>query len=398
MMLTSFQGVLHPRALALQRFAEGEAPDGERGYVASHLVRCARCRAAVAFSRDLAYAARELGSPPAPPTLIGAVLRDRAAGQRIILPTMDTPVAHSRGRRRASMAALAVASIILAALVVRREGPGTPDSGPLAVGEDSVPTLRGGLLSAGMLTAIAYGQELPASAGRLPPIALVRSESVRPLRMTYELTYRRDGRLTMPAERGETVVERATWGITPAWRVSSRWEGHPLDVPETTYVERGSLRPLYRIARHIGPSQFTVIQHFSGDSLLGVMRNAARSRPIARALPSDRRPFIAGDGTALVLLQSSAVAAGWRGSASIVGWGAAPSDLIYPLELRQISEERIEVPAGTFDCWKIAISDGHRVQDVWIRKTDRLAVMSRDSTRTAGVLQEVTLISAREIP
>ncbi|MDQ6886712.1 MAG: zf-HC2 domain-containing protein [Gemmatimonadota bacterium] len=398
MMLNSLPTVLHPRALALQRFADGEAPDAERGRVASHLERCARCRATVAVTRSLARDARDLAAPAAPAELIDRVLRDRAAGQRIILPNIGATVSHSPLRRRGSMAGLAAAALLLAILVTRRDEPAALRRVAGVGGEDSLPTLRGTLLSAGMLTSVAYGQDRPASAGRLPPIAMARSESVRPLRMTYELTYRRDGRLTGPAARGETVIERATWGSTPAWRVSSRWEGRAPGAPETTYVKRGSFRPLYRIARQVGPSHYTVIQHFSGDSLLGVMRNAKRSRPIARALPTERGPFIAGDGTAVVLLQAAAVGAGWRGSASIVGWGAAPSDLIYPLELRQISDERVTVPAGTFDCWKIAITDGRRVQDVWIRKTDRLTVMSRDSTRTPGILQQVVLLSTGEIP
>ena len=88
---------------------------------------------------------------------------------------------------------------------------------------------------------------------------------------------------------------------------------------------------------------------------------------------------------------------GWRGGAVIVGWGAVRSDLTYPIELAVEGDERITVPAGTFDCWRLSLVDRHHDLTMWVRKSDQLTVMSRDTSRTPGQLRQVVLVSTRPL-
>lgn len=387
--------LFHPRALSLQRFADGDAPDGERARVAAHLARCTRCRGTVAFARGLGASLREVEPPRAPAHLMERVRHERASGARIILPSMDE---RAVARRPVWLPTATVAVIAIAtAATLARFGAGTPaGDSARAPATEPVPTMHGMLMSVGILLSIANAQTPPAASRAIPSISGINGDSIQPLRMEYELTYIAKGRRLTP-ERGFTTVERATVAGGPALRIASGWRGHDLDRPETTYVERRSLAPLSRVARNIGPSRYVVTQRFTSDSLTGLIVSATSTHAIARALPAGAGPLLVGDAMALVLFQGVRLDRAWKGSAAIVGWGSAQADLLYPIELRVTGEESVAVPAGTFACWTIDVTAGRRTQRVWVRKSDQLAVMSRDSTMVAGQTQQVVLISAARI-
>ncbi|MEP6690752.1 MAG: hypothetical protein ABJD07_06310 [Gemmatimonadaceae bacterium] len=385
--------VLHPRPAALQRFAAEECRPGERARVAEHLTRCARCRATVAATRELSVGARALEPPPVPPSMLGRVLADRAAGERVILPgPANAPeTAPARARMPSAAAAVVLAAVALALLLGRHPRTG---GGAAGADADSLPSMRGVLIAVGVIPNEAFAREAQA-----PSIGGIDGTRVRPTAMEYGLTYLVHGVATAAPERGTTAIESATFDGAPAWRIVDAWQGHAMDRPETTFVERASLRPLARVARNIGPSHFTIAQRFVRrgvvDSILGTIASTARTHPIARELPARFAPFLAGEGAPLLLMQSVRLGPAWTGSASIVGWGAVPSDLVYPIVLRVTGEERVTVPAGTFDCWTLTVTDGRREQRLWLRKSDQLAVMSLDSTRTPGRTQRVVLVAAR---
>jgi len=62
------------------------------------------------------------------------------------------------------------------------------------------------------------------------------------------------------------------------------------------------------------------------------------------------------------------------------GWAVRADDVLYPIELRVVAEERVTVPAGTFDCWRLVVTTGNRLIDYWVRKRDGVGVRSRDVT------------------
>lgn len=384
--------LIHPRPRALQRFADGEAGDPARAGIASHLAACSRCRATVAFTRDLERSARTLDTPRAPASLIDRIHTERAEGHRKILPATSEPRA-SRNDRRWLAAAAAIIVAVSALAVGRRADPRDRPSPPDVAAADTIPTLHGMLITVGVLPSSMYAQEAPA-APAASPIGRIDGDTVHPMTMEYELTWTGNGQKLPPPERGWASLERATYQGVRAWRITTAWRGHDTDLPETTYVDRRSLHPLARVARNVGFSHYTVTQRFVGDSLVGLMRGSGREHKIARALPPERAPFLAGEGAPLLLFRSVKIDRDWRGSASIVGWGAVPSDLIYPIEIRVVGEERVTVPAGTFDCWKLAITDKRHLQNVWLRKSDLLAVMSRDADKSPGKVQQIVLLSA----
>jgi len=127
------------------------------------------------------------------------------------------------------------------------------------------------------------------------------------------------------------------------------------------------------------------------------MRTTSHGWPLARQLPATETsgPWLVGGGMPIALLRSVRLHAQWRGKAAVVGWGAVRSDLVYPVTLAVTGEERIRIPAGTFDCWRLTLSDTRRGRTLWVRKSDQLPILLRDTTRTPGQVREAVLISVR---
>jgi hypothetical protein len=62
----------------------------------------------------------------------------------------------------------------------------------------------------------------------------------------------------------------------------------------------------------------------------------------------------------------------------------------FPVQLRVTGDERITVPAGTFDCWRLAVDASVGMQTYWVRKSDGVgvrAVLERD-----GVVRDLVLV------
>ena len=385
---------MHPRSRLVQRFVDGELTTATRRRVADHLARCSRCREAAAFSRQLTIEAKSLPQMAASRHVLADVLADHAAGERVILPLHDPPA--SRGGSRALRVTLAAAGIV--AVGVLTTGRGAPRrSATASPPSDSLPTLRSVATSLGLFPAAAYGQEAPPNEFRVPPITGIDGSGIGPLTVTYEITVTADSEPVRKPEHSVVTIARAAVNGTPAWRITNHSTDREPDPAETTYVDRRTLRPLSRISYNVGWSRFTVEQHFVADSLLGTMRTIKQRWPLARRLPADTiiGPWLVGGGMPTALLRSVKLHADWRGKAAIVGWGAVRSDLVYPLSLAVTGEERIHIRAGTFDCWRMSLSNLRHAQTLWVRKSDQLPILLRDTTRTTGQLREVVLVSVR---
>jgi hypothetical protein len=172
---------------------------------------------------------------------------------------------------------------------------------------------------------------------------------------------------------------------------------------ETLYIARSDLRLLHRT---IGVSPFRrwqridIRQHFQGDRLTGRMTTDGPSigagRPIARTLRPAFGPYFS-DVFAPVLFMAVPLSSTWKGSASLLGWAVIDSDVFTPVELRVEGEERIAVPAGTFDCWRISVRFAGERMVYWVRRSDGLGVRLLDDLNVpARGTREVVLTRISE--
>jgi hypothetical protein len=237
-------------------------------------------------------------------------------------------------------------------------------------------------------------------------VTLARPSAIRPLVMELE-RHRRDssGKITVEPAATISVIAADVDG-TPAWRMISVWHdittGQRRVAAETVHVARADLR-LLRRAVHVSPyrrfERINIRQKFDGDSVTGRMTTDGPSigegRPIAHRLPPSFAPYLS-EAFASLFLMPAPLSTGWTGSASMVGWAVIPRDIFEPIELRVEGEERVHVPAGDFDCWRLSIRFAGRRISYWARKSDGLGVRVYDDSEAATQgTREVVLRSLR---
>ena len=322
----------------------------------------------------------ELEAVPTPePTdaLLERILASRAASVRVILPEPLTP--RPRLPRRL-IAAIAIAAGALLMLVPStRRAPST--------GEDV-------FTSSGFLAREAFAQPPDRNGGRrFAPVTLARPKALHPVALELSRRLHNATGQLVDESVDSLVVAPATVEGLPAWRITSRSQDVVGDQhrvqDETLYVARADLRFLAR-AVHVAPysrfDRINVQQRFPGDSVTGRMTTDGPSigagRPIARRLPRELGPYLT-DAFAPLALMAVPVDATWTGNAALLGWAVVSRDVFVSIEMRVAGEERLTVPAGTFDCWRLSIRFAGGEISYWMRKSDGLGVRVLDQRNAA---------------
>ncbi|HEU4994923.1 MAG TPA: hypothetical protein VFT29_08885 [Gemmatimonadaceae bacterium] len=344
-----------------------------------------------AFADGIQPELRAVATPEPTDELLHRILMSRQAGTRVILPLR----VDERGRpwRRVSAAIAMAVVLLLVVLPARRR--------VRDIGEDATSP-------SSFLGQMAFAQ--PADgAPRLPGVRLERASAIRPMRLEYTRRVRdtsgraRELVISLTVEAGNADVDGEG---TPTWRIISQDRhvvaGQERLKHETLYVAQADLR-LLRRAIHVSPyrrfQRINIGQRFQDDSITGRMTTDGPSigagRGIARQLRPELTPYLS-DAFAPVFLMAASLSPSWKGSATLVGWAVIPRDVYVPLEMRVVGEDRIRVPAGEFDCWRIAIRLWGRQVDYWARKSDGLGIRVYDESdkATAGT-RETVLRSVR---
>jgi hypothetical protein len=398
--------LLHPGPRTLQRFADGELSRRARARASGHLAACAECRAVVAFARDVRSALAAPRLAPASPTLIERVIAERARGSRTILP-VEHP-APSRRRRAGVWAAFAGAAVAAAIVALATHAARAPhpaastgraarsSAGDAPAGDTNRDAVDQRYSVAALFLPEAAFAARPAPSARRAPPAALSGARLRPGRVEFaQLRAGPAGRLE---EVGRGTAEllavsvdgRSAWRLAQVWRVGTTVEA------ETLFVDRASLGLLGR-AVHVTPyrsyREITVRQRVLGDSVVGWMHtDRGLGRPIARRLAAEGGPYVT-DAFAPYALSGTELAPGWRGSLSLLGWAVRVDDVAVPVDLEVVGAERVTTPAGTFDCWRLALRANGRTLSYWVRRTDGLGVRTRDDApRDGGGAREIVLV------
>jgi hypothetical protein len=106
-------------------------------------------------------------------------------------------------------------------------------------------------------------------------------------------------------------------------------------------------------------------------------------------LPLADRGFLSYDALR-VALADWPLTIGWVRGASTLDLGGQP--MFKPLKLRVTGEERLEVPAGRFDCWRIEVTGPGVDEQYWVSKNGHNLVRTREPLGSQGaVLFDLTL-------
>ena len=310
-----------------------------------------------------------LASSEAPPGLLQRILDSRAAGVRVALPRTE------RDHTRWIIAALAAAAVL--ALVINiRTGERSPAGAETDYGDIAA--------ALSFLPRAAMAQQAgPARTPRYDLVHHLDGSRAHAGTWTYETCTTTDDVLTKCGSRLRITVHEGQRAEQPVWVMIQRvafvrgWSSTNDTIyvpPDTTYFARQTLRPL---SWSLTGDRIHVVRQFTPDS---VHEAVDITGPHPRSWHSSAKLPGAADDPLVVrwarfdvplLLQALPLARGWQGSVYSVGLigrvpGASP---FAPLDFRVVGSERINVPAGRFDCWRVEVQSGDEtVMTLWTSK------------------------------
>src|SRR2546421_2830856 len=341
---------------------------------------------------------RMLPAPEPPEGLLSRILASRAAGGRGGLPVNASASARRILRYTAAAAAIVgVWWVGAKALESRAERRGRIPPSWVVGGAPLVP-------------APAFGQERaqPIRSPRYPLIAQIRPRRVHAGSWTYEGRTIADGVFTTSHGTPRTIIiaagrfeGRRTWVVTSSTTFT-----------DTVLVNPATLRPL----RYTRPMRHTqLVQQYSRDSVAEVLHLAPPPKERERTLRGTALLPDSGLGPMLVswspyslevLAQALPLDGAWRGSVYSANWVTATPTIpaFTTLDLRVTGTERVTVPAGTFDCWRLEVREGEDKSVLWVSQDNGWLVMRRHTSSDGSGkwrtewLNETQLVAADTLP
>lgn len=307
----------------------------------------------------LRSALRQLPAPEPQPELLQRILRSRALGRRIVVTTHEGPPI-----RRWIAAAAAVALLLGGSWAISVSLSKISESRRARRALDEL--LRGTIL-----------EREPESAPTLlrdalrPAYPLIVSETLDTSRLaaglwTYQSETTTDDILTGPAGGNRIRLARTSLAGQPVWMVNtarrSRTESwSPYE--DTTYLDPSSLRPLRAFAT-MNKGRTRLEQRFSGDSgyeSVVLTRSMKGLWQGAVAFPFSRNALFSSNwwgGSLAALFPALPLQREWQGSLYQVAFIARLGlQGVRPVNLRVVGTDRVTVPAGTFECWRLEVQD-----------------------------------------
>ena len=155
-------------------------------------------------------------------------------------------------------------------------------------------------------------------------------------------------------------VAQAELDRRPVWIVTTTTTGRYTRGPrgDSLFLEQGSLRLLRQVWYYAGG-------HANSRDFPDSVRYSL----------SWRQADMGWHGTLhRLLFQLTPLAANWKGSAYVALPVARDRWKLFPLDQHVVGEERVHVPAGTFDCWKVDTKLRGTEATLWIEKRGQWVV------------------------
>jgi dienelactone hydrolase len=227
------------------------------------------------------------------------------------------------------------------------------------------------------------------------PAPVFSAKSMKPV----ELRYRMIGKLGGQPIEGSSVVSvtksaptkgaastKGASSATGGWSVSVTDRLEPLgESTDVTALDPKTLLPLSRTMKQ-GPT--TVAFQYAGTAVKGTIESQGRQLPFEGKGTAVLVPDGAAMGVALATLPLNH---GYRATMSTFDFG---SGKVAELRVAVTSAEKVSVPAGSFDTWKVEVSqDGRTTSTLWFEKAKSRRMVKAQLMLPAGqgeLAQELT--------
>jgi hypothetical protein len=312
----------------------------------------------------LKAALRQLPAPEPSPDLLQRIIRSRAMGVRTTLPNGASIVPWRW------LAAAAVGTVLIGGSWMLSLSLSEIRESRVGARDPFAELLRG--------TRLWRSEDSATNSPRKalePKYGLILSSSLDPSRLseglwTYRSTTTTDGIFTEPSFVGGTRIRmaRGSYSGEPAWVVTTarRTRAQPWGAfADTVYVDAATLRPRYAVAYGY-KFRTRIVETFSGNrgfqsiTITGPMTGFYSG---GMELPFPPEAVFTNDWSLRefgVLTPAMPLARAWRGSLYQTGLFArsGPGTLkqrAVPLDIRVEGRDRVSVPAGRFDCWRVEV-------------------------------------------
>jgi len=209
--------------------------------------------------------------------------------------------------------------------------------------------------------------------------------ALRPGQFTYEMSLERDSKTTILGARTVTVA-RTTYNAAPAWLLFEARSGDGRPASDSLFADVTGLHPLHWSSTQ-GLSRLAA--EFRGDTVFGATAAPPGRRSIVSIVPSGTIVSSAMLETVLRLLPLQTA---WEDSTSVLSITLSTTSVV-PTRFAVIGEDRVRVPAGTFDCWVVAVHADPARGLYWVTKQDPQVVRSALDVPSLGGAQLVSALT-----
>jgi hypothetical protein len=211
------------------------------------------------------------------------------------------------------------------------------------------------------------------------------ASALRPGQFIYETSLERNSTTTMLGTRTVSVT-RTTYNAAPAWLLLETRASDGIPSADSLFADVASLRPLHWSSTQ-GLARLAA--EFRGDTVFGATAAPPGRRSIVATVPTGTMVSSAMFETALRLLP---LQTGWEDSTTALSITLGNTAVV-PARLTVIGEDRVKVPAGTFDCWVVAIHADPARGLYWVSKSDHQVVRSALDVPSLGGAQLVSALT-----
>ena len=220
---------------------------------------------------------------------------------------------------------------------------------------------------------------------RAVPGARFDATKLQSSQFVYLTSLERDASTVALGTRTITVAPASYVGI-PTWLLIEARAGDGIPAADSLYADMATLRPIHWSAT-TGEAHLAL--EFRSDSAFGGTSTPAGRRTLGLAVPGSAVVSGAMLETTLRLLP---LVTAWEDSLPLLSVGVG-SNAVLPTRIAVIGEDRVRVPAGTFDCWVVAVHADQTKGLYWVTKSDPIVVRSTLDVPMMGGAQLVSALA-----